>query len=126
MKRNARDLRQNQTDVEGLLWQHLRDRRLAGHKFRRQHPIGAFVADFVCIERRLVVELDGGQHASQIEDDNRRSEYLKSKGYSVVRFWNNEVLKDTQAVLEAILRSIESCTPSPRPSPPQVVERGSH
>jgi very-short-patch-repair endonuclease len=113
MKRKAGVLRKNQTDAERLLWRHLRDRRLAGHKFRRQHPIGAFIADFVCIERRLVIELDGGQHVLQIEDDNRRSLYLKSKGYGVVRFWNDEVLKETQAVLEAILRIVESGTPSP-------------
>jgi very-short-patch-repair endonuclease len=124
MKRKARVLRKNQTDAESLLWHHLRDRRLAGHKFRRQHPIGAFIADFVCVEHRIVVELDGGQHSLRVEDDNRRSAFLKSKGYEVVRFWNHEVLKDTQAVLEFILRIIEeSDTPSPRPSPPQARER---
>jgi very-short-patch-repair endonuclease len=85
--------------------------------------MGVFIADFVCIERRIVVEVDGGQHALQGEEDKRRSAYLKSKGYRVVRFWDNEVLKDTQAVLEAILRTIESDTPSPRPSPPQARER---
>ena len=123
MKGKARVLRKNQTDAESLLWYHLRDRHLSGHKFRRQHPMGVFIADFVCIERRIVVEVDGGQHALQGEEDKRRSAYLKSKGYRVVRFWDNEVLKDTQAVLEAILRTIESDTPSPRPSPPQARER---
>jgi adenine-specific DNA-methyltransferase len=118
MKGNARVLRKSQTDAERLLWHHLRDRRLAGHKFRRQHPIGAFIVDFVCIERRLVVKLDGGQHGLQVEEDNRRSTNLKSKGYEVVRFWNDQVLKETQAVLEEILRIIESDTPSPLPSPP--------
>jgi len=124
MKRKARVLRKNQTDAESLLWYHLRDRRLSGNKFRRQHPIGAFIADFVCTERGLVVELDGGQHALQGKEDSRRSAYLKSKGYRVVRFWDHDVLKDTQAVLEVILRIIEeSDTPSPRPSPPQARER---
>lgn len=123
MKGKARVLRKNQTDAESLLWYHLRDRHLSGHKFRRQHPMGVFIADFVCIERRIVVEVDGGQHALQGEEDKRRSAYLKSKGYRVVRFWDNEVLKDTQAVLEAILRTIESDTPSPRPSLPQARER---
>ena len=123
MKGKARVLRKNQTDAESLLWYHLRDRHLSGHKFRRQHPMGVFIADFVCIERRIVVEVDGGQHALQGEEDKRRSAYLKSKGYRVVRFWDNEVLKDTQAVLEAILKMIESDTPSPRPSPPQARER---
>lgn len=123
MKGKARVLRKNQTDAESLLWYHLRDRHLSGHKFRRQHPMGVFIADFVCIERRIVVEVDGGQHALQGEEDKRRSAYLKSKGYRVVRFWDNEVLKDTQAVLEANLRTIESDTPSPRPSPPQARER---
>lgn len=123
MKEKARVLRRNQTDAESLLWYHLRDRHLSGHKFRRQHPIGVFIADFVCIESRIVIELDGGQHVLQGEEDNRRSAYLKSKGYRVVRFWDNEVLKDTQAVLEAILKMMESDTPSPRPSPPQARER---
>jgi len=126
MKGKARVLRKNQTDAESLLWYHLRDRHLSGHKFRRQHPMGVFIADFVCIERRIVVEVDGGQHALQGEEDKRRSAYLKSKGYRVVRFWDNEVLKDTQAVLEAILRTIESDTPSPRPSPPQPRERATN
>ena len=126
MKGKARVLRKNQTDAESLLWYHLRDRHLSGHKFRRQHPMGVFIADFVCIERRIVVEVDGGQHALQGEEDKRRSAYLKSKGYRVVRFWDNEVLKDTQAVLEAILKMIESDTPSPRPSPPQSRERATN
>jgi adenine-specific DNA-methyltransferase len=79
--------------------------------------MGAFIADFVCIECRLVVELDGGQQALKVEEDTRRSAYLKSKGYDVVRFWNHEVLKDTQAVLEVILRIIESAPPHPDPLP---------
>ena len=123
MKGKARILRENQTDAERVLWYPLRDRRLAGHKFRRQHPIGAFIADFVCIEDRLVVELDGGQHALRSEEDNQRSTYLKSKGYRVFRFWNDQVLRDTQAVLEGILRILESDAPSPCPSPPPARER---
>ena len=120
MKGKARALRKNQTNAERLLWHHLRDRRLAGHKFRRQHPIGPFIVDFVCIEARLIIELDGGQHTLQVEDDNQRTTYLESKGYRVVRFWNNQVLKDIQAVLGVLLRLAESETPSPRPSPPQA------
>lgn len=112
MKRKAGTLRKNPTDAERLLWHHLRDRRLAGYKFRRQHPIGAFIADFVCIERRIVIEVDGGQHASQSQEDDLRTARLKSKGYGVVRFWNHEVLKDTQAVLEAILGILEPDAPS--------------
>ena len=123
MKEKARALRKNETDAERLLWYYLRDRRLAGHKFRRQQPIGVFIADFVCIERRLIVELDGGQHGLQAEGDKQRSIYLESKGYKVIRFWNDQVLKEIQAVLEVILRIIESDTPSPRPSPPHAEER---
>ncbi len=104
----ARSLRKNQTDAESLLWLHLKGRRLAGKKFRRQHPIGPFVADFVCAEAKLVVEIDGGQHAAQNErqKDARRSEYMEALGYRVLRFWNNEVLNETDAVLEVIRRHL--------------------
>jgi very-short-patch-repair endonuclease len=113
MKVRTRVLRRNQTDAEKLIWYHLRNRRLAGHKFRRQHPIGPFIADFVCIERCLVIELDGGQHAMNVEADKQRSMYMESKGYKILRLWNNQVLKNTQAVIEKIWKTLESNTPSP-------------
>jgi primosomal protein N' (replication factor Y) len=107
----ARALRRSMTDAERKLWFHLRNRAFMGHKFRRQQPIGPYVADFVCIERRLIVEADGGQH-SNAHADNQRTRYLRSRGYRVLRFWNNDVLVRTQAVLEqihaALARSVVS------------------
>ena len=84
----ARALRTSSSDAETRLWWHLRDRRLGGAKFRRQLPIGPYVADFVCVEAMLVVELDGGQHAEQLERDQVRTSFLERQGYRVVRFWN--------------------------------------
>ena len=125
MKYRARALRKNLTDAEKLLWRHLRDRQLDGCKFRRQHPIGKFIVDFVCVEKKLVIEVDGGQHATKVEADLQRSEYLRKKGYSTLRFWNNEVLQKTESVLEAVLLSLSEDAPSPRPSPPNR-GRGGH
>jgi len=95
-----RRLRRNATDAENTLWRYLRNRRLAGCKFRRQHPIGPYIADFACPEAGLVVELDGGQHTEAT--DAHRTAYLKEQGYTVVRFWNNEVLQNTEGVLERL------------------------
>jgi len=95
------------TDAERLLWQHLRNRQLGMYKFRRQHPVGPYIVDFVCLEKKLVIEVDGGQHAEQTEPDAKRSDYLKEKGYRVIRFWNNEVLKETEAVLSVIFSSLD-------------------
>ncbi len=119
----ARFLRRNQTDAESLLWHCLRGRQLAGKKFRRQHPVGPFVADFFCAEARLVVEIDGGQHAPEPERtrDCQRTRYLESLGYRVLRFWNNQVLLETPAVLEVIRRHVEADCSAPLtlPSPPE-------
>ena len=82
----ARQLRRDQTDAEQTLWARLRDRQLCGAKFRRQHPVGPFVADFCCTQRRLVVELDGGQHAVEVAADHKRSRFLEEQGYHVLRF----------------------------------------
>jgi adenine-specific DNA-methyltransferase len=98
----ARQLRRNQTDAEQVLWAHLRDRELCGVKFRRQHPIGGFVADFCCPQEKLVVELDGGQHAVEVAADQKRSRFLEEQGYRVLRFWNHEVLTNIDGVLERI------------------------
>jgi very-short-patch-repair endonuclease len=99
---NARLLRKNQTEVEQLLWKHLRNRQLLGHKFRRQFPIEPYIADFVCLKLKLIIELDGGQHADQIYFDNQHSLFLWKRGFKVMRFWNNEVCENTEGVLEAI------------------------
>src|SRR5215813_12591253 len=94
----ARKLRQAQTDAERRMWMLLRDRRLSGFKFRRQHPVGAYIADFCCLEARLIIEIDGGHHASNQDADVARSRVLESAGYRVLRFWNNEVLGNTAGV----------------------------
>jgi len=101
---HARILRRRTTDAEQQLWQRLRSRQIAGAKFRRQHPIGAFVADFCCVEAHLVVEIDGGQHAERAREDEQRTTYMAAHGYRVIRFWNNEVLQS----LDSVLRRIEA------------------
>ena len=102
----ARSLRQNETEAEFRLWSDLRNRQLNGYKFSRQVPLGVYVADFVCRERHLIVELDGSQHAESIADEVR-TRWLNDNGYSVLRFWNDEVLKERRAVLETILAVLE-------------------
>ncbi len=94
-----------------MLWLQLRDRRLGGAKFRRQHPVGDYVADFACPERRLVVELDGSQHMEQETADAERTAALFGSGFRVLRFWDNEVLTAMQSVLERILEEIEATAP---------------
>lgn len=96
------------TRPELLLWHYLRRSQLSGHRFRRQHPIGRYITDFACIEQRLVIELDGGQHTEQREYDRQRDAYITSRGYRILRFWNNDVLTDMDAVLEEILRTLEA------------------
>ena len=115
----ARGLRRRQTDAERRLWFRLRDRRLLGVKFSRQVPIGLYVVDFCCRERKLIIELDGGQHADMAARDAGRTEYLARLRYRVLRFWNNEVLGNTEGVLETIARELGCLQnlPSPPPSP---------
>jgi very-short-patch-repair endonuclease len=115
-RNKARELRRSETDAERKLWRFLRDRQLGGYKFRRQHPVGLYIVDFACIERGLIVELDGGQHAEQRRYDARRTEFLATQGFKVIRFWDNDALTQTDAVLEMILHELASC-PSPQPSP---------
>ncbi|HEY7652296.1 MAG TPA: endonuclease domain-containing protein [Methylomirabilota bacterium] len=111
----ARGLRRRQTDAERRLWARLRDRRLHGAKFARQVPIGPYVVDFCSRERKLIVELDGGQHAMRAGDDASRTAFLEALGYRVLRFWDNEALANTDGVLQSIARALAA--PSPRPSP---------
>lgn len=108
----ARDLRRLSTDAEKRLWAGLRNRRLAGWKFRRQTWIGPYVVDFVCIEAGLVIEADGGQHADAVDYDERRSAWLASEGFKVVRFWNGDVLTNTDGALRTILAELRA-TPHP-------------
>ena len=107
---NARSLRKNQTDVEQLVWKHLRNRQLHNYKFRRQFPIEPYVADFACLELKLIIELDGGQHAFRINYDDQRSIFLEQLGFRVLRFWNNDVIENTEGVLEAIHLAILEIT----------------
>lgn len=102
----ARTLRKNQTNVEQLLWKKLRNRQLLGHKFRRQFPIEPYIVDFVCLELKLIIELDGGQHAEQMDYDQQRSLYLQQRGFKVIRFWNNEIIENIEGVLEALRLAI--------------------
>jgi len=114
---HAKALRKNMTDAEQKLWYHLRGHRFGGAKFKRQKPIGPFIVDFVCLEGRLVIELDGGQHADAHTYDERRDAWLAANGYRVLRFWNNEVMQELPGVLERIWESLLlGDTPSP-PAP---------
>ena len=113
----ARSLRATPTDAEALLWFHLRDRRLSDHKFRRQRPIGPYFADFACLEAKLIVEIDGGQHVDAAAYDAERSRFMEAQGYRVLRFWNNEVLTQTDSVLERVWEALESGSPHPSPLP---------
>ncbi len=104
----ARTLRHTQTNGERKLWSFLRGRRLGGYKFRRQHPIGPYIADFCCEEKFLIVEIDGSQHGMQTEKDAVRTRYLESQGYRVVRFGADTTLRETEAVLETILTKLKT------------------
>ena len=98
----ARSLRKASTDAESVLWRHLRRKQVAGLKFRRQQPVDKFVVDFVCFENRIIVEVDGGQHS--IENDFERDSYFIKNRSKVLRFWNNDVLKNIEGVLEEIMK----------------------
>ena len=112
-QRRSRVLRNQPTDAERHLWQHLRKRQLDGHRFRRQVPIAGYIADFACLEAKLVVELDGGQHQENVIYDERRDRNIEALGFRVLRFWDNQVFQETTAVLEMILRALESESPLP-------------
>jgi very-short-patch-repair endonuclease len=120
LKKRARRLRRDQTDAENKLWMRLRARQLCDAKFRRQHPIGPYIADFCCVKSRLIVELDGSQHVVQAERDQRRSAFLERSGYRVVRFWDNEVLQNTAAVVERIAEALIDPHPGPLPNRARV------
>lgn len=115
----ARALRRNMTDAEHALWHRLRSRALGGHRFRRQHDIDPYIADFVCKEAMLVLEIDGGQHGDQQDYDARRTAYLQSQGYRVLRFWNNDVLTDIESVLEVVWEALAGAAPHAGPLLPK-------
>ena len=111
----AKKLRRDMTDAEKRLWSILRSKQFLGLKFRRQHPVGPFIVDFVCLEKNLIIEIDGGQHAIDVESDKTREEWLANEGFIVLRYWNNEVLVETSNVLDDIQRKIMD---HPPPTPP--------
>ena len=118
----ARALRKDMSEAERKLWQRLRRGAIGGYRFRRQHPIGPYIADFICLERRLVVEVDGGQHAEpdRIAHDRERTLWLEARGYHVVRCWTHELAENMTGVLDAIWSALaERSEPRSRPPPPR-------
>jgi very-short-patch-repair endonuclease len=115
LRGRAKDMRSQATDAEHRLWQILRAHRFAGYKFRRQVPIEFYIADFVCFAERLIIELDGGQHADSASDV-KRDAFLRSQGFRILRIWNNNVFENEEGVGELILEALRS-PPLPNPSP---------
>ena len=109
----ARGLRGNLTDAEQVLWNALRNRQISGKRFRRQVPIGPYIVDFVCFENKLVIEVDGGQHAQNEHYDANRTAWLEAEGFKVIRFWNNQVLVEKEAVKESIFEALGEVHPHP-------------
>ena len=117
-KFHSRRLRRKMTLAEQVLWKALRQRQVRSCKFRRQHPYGNYVLDFVCLEAKLVIEVDGGQHQDQIDYDIKRTLWLEQHGFQVLRFWNNEVLDNLEDVLDVVWRSLKfEIQPPSLPSP---------
>ena len=111
----SQTLRESRTDAEGLLWHYLRNKQLGGYKFRRQQPIGPYIVDFACLPQKLLIELDGGQHAEQHPYDQKRDAFLRAKGYNILRFWNNEVFENCLGVLERIYETLSASLPNHAP-----------
>ena len=116
-QRRSRTLRNQATDAERHLWRRLRRRQLGGHRLRRQVPICGYIVDFACLEAKLVIELDGGQHQDRRLYDERRDRQIEARGFRVIRFWDNQVFQETFAVLEVILRALEMTCPLPNLPP---------
>ncbi len=114
-KHCSRRLRSNMTDAEKLLWRNLRKEQIGDYKFRRQHPLGQFILDFVCLEARLIIEVDGGHHMEQQEKDEERTLYLEQQGFRVLRFWNNDVLSNIESVKQAIWQALSPNQPPSQP-----------
>ncbi|SHF51639.1 Very-short-patch-repair endonuclease [Microbulbifer donghaiensis] len=112
----ARQLRSNSTEAEQRLWYFLRAHRFMGLKFKRQKPIGRYIVDFVCLQPKLIIELDGSQHATQENYDQQRDLWLQSRGFQILRFWNNQVLTEIQAVLDLIRHEVLALSPAPSPA----------
>ena len=113
----SRKLRSEMTEAETRLWQHLRARQINGFKFRRQHPVGNYILDFACIEVKLAIEVDGGQHNELQVQDNLRTAWLETQGWRVLRFWNNDVTGNIEGVLDEICKTLSRVKfTSPPPS----------
>jgi very-short-patch-repair endonuclease len=121
MQNRARNLRKNRTDAENRMWYFLRNRRLNGYKFVREKVIGKYIADFVCREKKLIIEVDGGQHMTAAAYDQQRTKDLEAIGYQVIRVWNNEVHENIQGVMETILNLLEKVPPEKKPSSPTLL-----
>jgi very-short-patch-repair endonuclease len=106
LKRHAKILRRKSTEAEKILWRSLRDRQLCSEKVRRQHPIGPYVVDFVFLEKKVIVELDGGQHQVRQVADKKRDSWLTREGYTVLRFWNNDVMKNREGILQTLRKHL--------------------
>jgi len=113
-----RVLRSNMSDAEKVLWHLLRGRQISGLKFRRQHPFGDYILDFVCLENRMVIEVDGGQHGQQAVYDENRTQKLQAAGFRVLRFWNNEILQEMESVREKIWLVVQELQSHPPPNLP--------
>ncbi len=123
LRQHAKALRSHQTEAEQKLWYHLRANRFLGIRFKRQVPQGPYIADFMSLEHRLVIELDGGQHSENAAYDQQRDQWFVAQGFTVLRFWNNKILQQTEAVLEKIRLTIEGVTETLSPDPlPQAGE----
>ncbi|WGE84562.1 endonuclease domain-containing protein [Actinobacillus equuli] len=117
LRQNAKNLRSNMTEAEWALWYHLRAKRFCGVKFYRQKIVGNYIADFLSLNSKLIIELDGSQHAEQMEYDRIRTAYLEEQNFTVIRFWNDEVLKNIDMVLDVIFDVIHQNSPSPSENP---------
>ena len=119
-----RALRNYMSDAEQAMWHFLRGRQISGLKFRRQHPFADYILDFVCPEIKLVIEVDGGQHEQQAKYDEIRTQELQTAGFRVLRFWNNDVLKEKESVKEKIWLIVQELQSHPHPDPPLEVPKG--
>ena len=120
----AKTMRSQQTEAEQRLWFYLRAQRFMGLKFKRQKPIGAFIVDFICMELRLIVEADGGQHGD--EYDQQRNNRLQQQGFTVLHFWNHDILQRTESVLEHIRQAVLALSPTPLPQAGEGIKGGAH
>jgi adenine-specific DNA-methyltransferase len=116
----AREMRGRMTDADALLWFLLRNRRIAGAKFRRQHPVGRYILDYYCVENKLGIELDGGQHSEATDYDRHRDDWLRSQGIRMLRVWNNQMLLETEGVMEVIYQAIIEEEPNQKAPLPQA------